>query len=418
MGLVPSRLAKALIRAGAAAVVAVALCACARTPADPVGGVVRPAVVAPAMPGEMFDATGGPLSMRDFVRRALDVRYVLLGEGHSSACDHAVQAEAIAAIDSAAVAAGRPRPVVGLEMVPRERQDVLDRFNAGELSVEELPTALDWPNVWGHPYALYEPVIRAARERGLPLVALNVPLRLVRAVSTSGLSGLDAGDRALLPDVIIPPREDQRESLREEFERHRMIMNRKGATDDALERFMTSQSLWDSAMAGAAVEAYRAWSRPVVVVVGSGHVEYGWGLGYRLSVLDPGAKALSVVPWRGVEPVDLAQADVFFYCALTHASRLGFSVELQAGGAAITAVEPDSRAAKAGLAVGDVITAAQGMTVVELWVLHKAAIRASREDDGRLRLDVRRDGASREIIIQLTRSRPGGGSAPEADGPK
>lgn len=410
MGLVPASLSKALLRLWVAVFMAAALGGCATSP-TPLPHDAAPS----AMPGDFVDAGGRQLLPQTFAQMAAPADFVLLGEGHSNACDHNVQAEALRILDDAAKAAGAPRPVIGLEMVPQSRQDVLNRFNAGALTPDTLESALDWENVWGFAYSLYAPIIRVAHERGLPLVGLNVPRGIARKVGRVGIDGMSEDERRYLPEKLIPPHKDQYASLREEFDRHGQLMKRDGDADAEFERFMTVQSVWDTVMAEAAASAHKTYHRPVVIIVGGGHVEFGWGIEHRLNVLAPSASVFSLAPWRGLEPADPAVADAFFYCPLSHESRLGFTVELRPEGAAVMAVKAGSRAEKAGMLAGDVIVQAQGDDVDALWALHKAAVRANREADGRMRLTLRRGGKDHDIIIQLTRTRPHGVSPPRTD---
>ncbi|WP_461211445.1 ChaN family lipoprotein [Desulfocurvus sp. DL9XJH121] len=355
------------------------------------------------LPGEIFAPKGQVQTLESVARAARGADYVLLGEGHAVACDHLVQADVLRAVARAGMS-----PALGLEMVSVDRQPVLDRFNAGELDLDGLRDALDWDKTWGHAFSGYAPVLRVAREAGVPLVALNVPRRVVRAVSEGGLEAVAPEDRAQAPPEILPPPDGQRESLREEFAMHRELMAPKDAESKEaehasalrLERFLQVQSLWDTAMAEGAVAARRLGS-PVVVLVGAGHVEYGWGLAHRLKSLDPGAKVLSLVPWRGLDDPDYAAADLLFYCALTNSSRLGFELRLLPGAAEVLSVAPGTKAEAAGFRPGDAIVAAQGEAVQDLWVLHKAAVRAKR--DGKpLEFSVRRGEALLTLTVPLT----------------
>lgn len=402
----------AILRMGAAVVLAAALCACA--------AVRPPELAAPpadVRPGEAFDAAARPLGLDALARRAAGADYILLGESHASACDHRVQADVLAAM-----AALGAVPVLGLEMVPAERQPVLDRFNAGEIDVDGLAGAVDWKGVWGHPYAAYRPVFEAARRAGAPLAGLNVPRRVVRAVGEGGLEALAPEDRALAPETIIPPAPEQAADLERVLARHAMPGHGDGeaaapvspsAQAERRERFLRVQALWDTAMARAAVAARRAQGRPVLILAGVGHVENGWGIARRLHVLDPGARVFSVLPWRGGESFEPAGADAFFLCPATHTSRLGFVLQEGDGGVTVADVAPDTRAARAGFLPGDILLAVMGEPVVDLWVLHKGALKAGRAGVP-LAITVERDGRILELAVPLTGAGGGRGDSPDA----
>ena len=145
-----------------------------------------------------------------------------------------------------------------------------------------------------------------------------------------------------------------------------------------MDRFFLIQSLWDTAMAEQAIKAKDETGNPVVVLIGSGHVEFGWGMAHRIRKLRPESRVLLVTPWRGTEPLDPLEADMQYYCRLTHQSRMGFSLLQVDGGAQVLDVLPGSRAAKAGFMKGDIITAANGTAVDSMWVLHTAGLEAAK----------------------------------------
>ncbi len=314
----------------------------------------------------------------DAARQALRHDYILLGESHTSACDHRAQAAFVTAL----LAEGA-RPAVGLEMVPRDGQPALDGFSRGATPLADLPAALDWPKTWGYDFELYKPVFAVADWARLPVHGLNVPQRVVRQVSRGGLEAVPEADRAWLPPSIIDPAPEQRATLAAIFREHAAMRAGRAAQDkgqpgqtsppppagpatstdpatpadpadaspaapsrspdpapapasvndaEALERFLLVQSLWDSAMAHEAVRVRVAHGGPVVILAGGGHVEYGWGIARRIRLLDPDARVLLVMPWRispdaaaggkpaepsagsGDSPPDAAQADIFWVC--------------------------------------------------------------------------------------------------------
>ncbi len=378
---------------------------CAKAPA--------PHPMIDVLPGELFSFSSGEngtrvfaLSMKDFAQRARDARYILVGEGHGSACDHNVQADIIRALAEADA-----NPVIGLEMAAVDKQDVLDEFNSGELPLSGLKEALKWSENWGHFYELYEPIFKLARDLELPLAALNVPKDVVEAVRQGGLKAVTPKDKNFLPSELVPPVPAQHDALMEELERHQKMReghaerDRNATAEDRtpfnVENFLLIQSLWDSKMAESAVKTYGKYKRPVVILAGSGHVEHGWGIAARLNAFDPEGRVLSVAPWRGEKGLDLTASDVFFYCPVSHRSRLGFSMEFLDQEAVVIEVEEGSKASTAGVRENDVILTAQGLPVTDLWVLHKAAIQAKRENSP-LEITVLRRGKGVILLIEMS----------------
>ena len=345
-------------------------------------------------PTDFLDASANVLDPASVARKAAGAGYVLVGEGHPVACDHLAQARVIALMAQA----GSP-PAIGLEMVGLDFQPVLDRFNQGEIALDDLAAALEWERAWGYPFAVYRPIFEAAKAGKLPVFALNAPQGVARKVGRVGLKGLTPRERQGLPATIIPAPKVQEQDLREVFDLHPSGAS-EGQRAKAWQRFVTVQSFWDTVMASRAVQARRQTGRPVVIIAGGGHVENGWGIASRLAVLDPDAPRLLVMPWRGGEPPETGQADLFTYCPENLRFRLGFTLELRGSGVVVTEVEPDSKAAVAGFKEGDVIDAAGGTHVARLFDLHHAAVAAMKED-GVLRLRVLRSGTPLELAIPL-----------------
>jgi uncharacterized iron-regulated protein len=318
--------------------------------------------------------------------------FVVIGEGHTNPCDHDLQERILRSLASLS-------PVLGLEMVDVTRQEVLDRFNRGEIGVKELETALDWRGTWGHSFALYRPLFEIAAERSIPVHALNLPSSVVRTVGREGLQGLDAEERRKwVPDPIVPPAPEQLRGLRAQHAMHRsMLGEREGK--ESLERFLLAQSLWDTFMAERAVALSRSTGSPVVVVAGSGHVEHGWGIPRRIRAIMPEANILTILPWRGGDPPADGEGDLFFHCPDRHQSRLGFELEEVGGpGVIVLSVLPGSRAEKAGIIAGDRIVSAGGLEVRTMLDLHKGGMAAGKAGIP-LVLEVLRDGEAMSVEI-------------------
>lgn len=352
-------------------------------------------------PGQFLDADKLVLGEAWVGSRAASAAYVLIGEGHPMACDHQAQAQVLDLMADA----GAP-PVVGLEMVSLDMQPVLDLFNKGIIGVDDLDTALKWSQNWGYPFELYRPIFEVARKRNLPLFALNVPRDAARKAGKVGLKGLPKAERLDLPAKIIPPLKEQEQYLRQVFDAHPFGTPKDA--DAAWKSFVTVQSLWDTTMARRAVEARVAMRRPVAIIAGGGHVERGWGIASRLSIFDPQGARLLIMPWRGGEAPDKAEADLFFYCPEEGAGRprLGLALEVKDSTVTVVAVVPGSRAEAAGFKPGDVLAKAQGGEVRSLADLHDATMSALRQG-GTLRLEILREGRPEELTVTLPAIKPG-----------
>lgn len=366
-------------------------------------GCARPAPLPDSLPsvpvpGSLYLADHRPILLADLASRARQADYILIGESHTNVCDHQFQSDVLVALARAGL-----EPGLGLEMVSWDRQGVLDEYFQGLIPLDQLEDRLAWQEYWGYSFDLYRPVLETAQSLGIPLVALNVPRGLQSLIKAGGLDAVPEDQRGLLPEEIILPSKDHLRVLKEEYRRHaRMMQGHDQTRDFEWERFYLVQSLWDTQMAHRAAAWRRVSGRPMVILAGSGHVDYGYGIAHRLNILDHHPRILSVTPWRGGEipPPDLA--DMYYYCPEEPQPRLGLSLAWDEGRAVIRAVLPDSRAEKAGLKAGDILLRAAGNPVVDPEDLHRAG-KAAAQGDVPLQLEVLRKDAV--IIVNVSPAR-------------
>lgn len=245
-------------------------------------------------PGEWHVPGEGAVDGRALIARlARESQAVLLGETHESAAHHRWQLETLRALE-------RERPgsiMIGLEMLPRRMQPVLDRWVSGAITSADLERELDWKRHWGFDFAMFQPVFELARERRLPMIALNVDRTLVRAVSARGFTAVPLAEReGVTPPAPATPAYVER--LFASFAAHA----RPGAPPPERNapgflRFVEAQQIWDRAMAqGIADSLSRAPGRLAVALAGSGHVEGGDGIAHQLA--DLGVRRVAgLLPW-------------------------------------------------------------------------------------------------------------------------
>lgn len=378
------------------------LCACAGK---------RTESALPRVAGQFTSGDGSPLTDEGLARLAVGADYMLLGERHDNAADHAAQAFFLQTIARSGI-----RPAVGLEMLPRTGlAKELRQYANGVLPLQELAVALNWSKNWGFDFTLYRPIFETAREYGLPVYGLNIPNAVRTAFSRKGEDGLTKAQKRQLPERIIPPLPEQREMLAEWYKHHSAVIkgmrgSKAGAAASqtipvaqeegqaAFERFLRVQSLWDSTMAEEAHRLRIRTGRPVAVIAGGGHVERGWGIAHRLSLLDPGARILLVMPFSGEAP-DPSHADIFFYSPIQPRGGYGITLSQERDRIRAARVRPDSPAARAGLKNGDIILAAGDTPLKTPADLHKAALNARNQ---RQPLPLRVERAGRILILHIS----------------
>lgn len=221
-----------------------------------------------------------------------DVDVAVLGEHHAFRADHAMEADFLRAFASQR---GGRSVDLGLEMVAQPLQPVLDAFNRGDLSVDELPGALEWKTRWGWPFERYRPVFEAARAVGASCVALDVPSSVQKRVHREGLRCLEPVERAaFMPDtegfvdsMLQPGFTDYCNSVVLPCYAEMLQGGQLGSRDSAVasrENFLSAQLLRDEAMATAAWRQFIVdeRERSMVVLVGYNHVRFDYGVIHRL----------------------------------------------------------------------------------------------------------------------------------------
>ncbi len=219
----------------------------------------------PAFPQTIENDFGRLVDDEVFDRRLLESRVIYLGESHTAREHHQAQAQILSRLVALGV-----RPAIGLEMVAVDRQEVLDQFHRGEISLENLPRSLQWEERWGHSWELYRPLFEVAQSASLPLVALNAPREVTRKVREAGLGALFE----TVDEVLVGPA-PYRQHLQEIYAHH-------GGSADGFVNFFLVQLTWDESMAAGVVNHLRSSRAPMVVVAGSGHVAHGYGIPSRV----------------------------------------------------------------------------------------------------------------------------------------
>lgn len=335
--------------------------------------VVHPPLEVTFLPqkNEFVSKYGDRLTLDEIITMSKGKDYILIGEGHKNVCDHNVQQMLLSALSTT-----EAPPAVGLEMVAVDMQPILDDFGKGQVEVGAIEEELQWSTKWGYSFSLFRGLFEIANRNSLPMAGLNVPTRVTKKITKEGLDALTEEEKGFLPAEIVPPAREQLAFLDMIYSQHSGL-----AADNATqqERFRLVQSIWDSKMAEEAVRVHKKYDWPVFIVAGGGHVENGWGIARRIRLFDPGAKILSLMPWRGGE-FDGDSADAFFYCPDTYESRLGATLTATGnGGLLVEGVKRNSRAAKAGMRPGDVLVEAAGISLDYLFSLHMAGAKVHEE---------------------------------------
>jgi hypothetical protein len=162
-----------------------------------------------------------------------------------------------------------------MEMFHNGQQDALNQWVAGELSEKEFLRESRWFENWGTDFELYRELLEFSRDQKIPVIGLNVHNALGRKVSKAPLDKLDQETREQLPEMDMSD-PYQRVMIEKIFEAHE-------AGSPTVESFFRRQTLWDESMAATVADYMEEHpDHHMVIIAGSWHVNYGFGVPRRV----------------------------------------------------------------------------------------------------------------------------------------
>jgi uncharacterized iron-regulated protein len=244
------------------------------------------------------DAGGESVSEDALVHGLATSRFVLLGEVHDNPEHHQIQARLLQSM----IAEGR-RPAVVWEMIPIERQVDIDRVLArtgpgrGAFALAEAVgwSESGWPN-----FALYAPIMKAAMDADLPILAGGVSRETAMEIMGVGIDAFVEGRGWSQGPIGETARAVQLDAV---FEGHCRLMPR-----ERLEPMLDIQVARDIAMAEVMVAAVGDGADGAVLIAGHGHVRADAGVPLHLARLSPDASvaAIGVLEHAGEVPPPVA----------------------------------------------------------------------------------------------------------------
>jgi len=227
----------------------------------------------------------------------IESKIFFVGEHHDNPYHHQNQLDLIREIHEVA-----EKPlVIGLEMFETEFQEYLDKWVDHTLPLDDF-IRIYYQN-WDEPWILYRDIFLYAREHRIPMVALNIPRRIVRKVAQQGFSSLTTADLSELPSGVtcnVSP--EYKTFIQKVFGWH-------GLHKDSFTSFCEAQVLWDTIMAINIIKYYaQDNSTKMVVLAGDGHA---WKPGIPRQILARKNMAMTIflpetpkLDRRNVSPAD------------------------------------------------------------------------------------------------------------------
>ncbi|HEY4745184.1 MAG TPA: ChaN family lipoprotein [Desulfuromonadaceae bacterium] len=342
-------------------------------------------------------ATGVPVSAAQMLAVAADSRIVYVGETHDNPASHRLELQLLQGL-----AERHPGGVaLGMEMFVRSQQPVLDRWVAGLLDEKAFLRESRWYDTWRMDFAHYRDLLNFARERHIPVIALNAEKELVAALRSRTPDQLDPGQRAQLPELDLGD-PYQRAMVQAIFGGH-------SHGEMGLEGFVRAQTLWDETMAESVARYLMSpagTDKHMLVVAGGNHISYGFGIPRRVFRRLPtsytlvGGHEIEIPPDKRDRLMDVTVPefpmrpyDFMAYFAYEDLPKsgvtLGVMTEPGPGGRGIAVKEvvPGSIAERAGLRPGDLLLGLDNDPLAEYFDLIYALKRRHPGDKGTLRVE-------------------------------
>jgi uncharacterized iron-regulated protein len=353
---------------------------------------------APPKVGEIVHMpTGIAVTFAQMATMAGDARVVYVGENHDNPASHRLELQLLQGL--ARLHPGRQ--ALGMEMFAHSQQPVLDRWVAGELDEKTFLKKSNWYGNWHMDFAYYRDLLIFARDRHIPIIALNAEKSLVKAVRDKTIDQLSNKEKAGLPEL----------DLTDPYQRAMV----KGVFGDHIhgemmsDGFVRAQTLWDETMSKT-VARYLASpagkEKHLLVVAGGYHVEYGFGIPRRTfrrfpdSYILIGGREIDIPADKQSEMMNvnlpefpMVPYDFLVYLAyesLPEAGmRLGVMIEpAQNGqGLLVKSVVPGSNAEHAGLKEGDLLLNLDGEALTDNMDLIYAVKQKHAGDHGTILLE-------------------------------
>jgi uncharacterized iron-regulated protein len=210
-------------------------------------------------------------SLANIMKQIDDARVVLVGETHTRYDHHLVQLEILKHLYQKS-----PNLALGVEWFQQPYQKHLDDYVAGEITEKEMLHLTDYFSRWKYNYRLYQPILQYARENNIPVIALNAPRELVKALARSDFDDLPEELKSQLPKSYDWSDKNYEKRLRDIFELHPEYNGK-------FENFMRSQLTWDESMAERAAQYLHDNPQArMLVLAGSGHIMFGSGIPNRI----------------------------------------------------------------------------------------------------------------------------------------
>lgn len=251
--------------------------------------------------------TGAPVPYAEMLKDFEDSQIIYIGENHTDPVHHHIQLQVIRDL------AARHPTAVAVEMIDQTYQPILDQWSKGELSEQEFLEKIHWYANWRYNFDLYRGIFETIREKGLPLIGLNLPFHIPAKIAVGGIGNLLPEDAAHLPQTLTLTDPDHRAYVENIFSMHKL----KGREN--FEHFYAAQCAWEDTMAEAIARNFT--QRKMIVLAGNGHIIRKFGIPNRVfSRTQAPFKTLYLSPAGGT--AELSYGDYIWITGMEPSQRI------------------------------------------------------------------------------------------------
>ena len=331
-----------------------------------------------------------PQILNDLTAQAGAKRAIFIGEVHDRLEHHQNQLRIIQSLY-----ARDPNLAIGVEYLQQPFQQYLDDYIAGRIDEREMLIKTEYFKRWKIDFRLLQPIFEFAREKHIPVLALNIADEIHNKVFKGGMKSLSPQERAQTPDNIEPANKHYRQRLQAIFDSH--------PQGDNFENFVDGVVLWDSAMADTTSRYLNAHpTSRIVVLAGLVHVMYGDGIPERVNHRlgsNPSAIMLNGSDFSGYPGIADYLLATEGNTELPKTGKLGIVIVDGAASVIVNEFTAGSAAQAANVKIGDHILALDGMKVANMTELK--AIMFDKQPGDKVQVTVERP-SQQELKFDVT----------------
>jgi uncharacterized iron-regulated protein len=345
-----------------------------------------------AEPG-IFDP-GNQQMLDELTGQLGEKRAIFVGEVHDRLEHHQNQLRIIQNLY-----ARYPDLAIGVEYFQQPFQSYLDDYIAGRIDEREMLIKTEYFKRWQLDYRLLQPIFEFAREKHIPVLALNISDEIHNKVFKGGMKSLSPQERSQTPDDIEPASEHYRQRLKAIFDSH--------PRGNDFNTFVEGVLLWDSSMADTAARYLNDHPQSrMVVLAGMVHIMYGDGIPERVNRRLGGNPSALLINgsdfgrYPGIADYLLVTEG---HKELPKAGMLGVSILDGGDSVYVSEFATGSAAQAAGIEVGDHILALNGIKVANMTELK--AMMFDKQPGDSVQVEVLRNsmmGSKKELRFEVT----------------